>query len=168
MPAHPRLPLVALALVTGLLGLRPAGAEAQFEFLDLGVHGTWATEAFDGTRGLGAFVSWEAPLLPVAVRVAADKYFPKCGTLDGCSTWAWGVDALVRVPLPVARPYAALGWTRRTSDPGGDVPDVKKSGAALGLGLDLDLIGIRLFAEARREFLDLPADQWILRLGFFF
>jgi hypothetical protein len=154
-------------LAAGLMAFGPGRASAQFEFLDLGVYGAQASESFDGSRGLGVLLEWDLPVIPVGVRGSVERYFPDCGDVGDCATWAYGVDALAYLPLAPLSPYALAGWTRRKVDPGDEGADLKEAGLALGIGARVD-VGAAIFGEVRREFVDLPRDQWVLRLGVIF
>ncbi len=129
-------------------------AEAQ---LSVGVHGAAITSideitAGTGTRdlantfGVGGRVLLSPPLLPIALVVSAEKYFPDCTT---CSLWTAEVGVNLGLPLPVVRPYIHGGVQRRTDEDG------SSNGFVAGLGVQLNLV-VSFFVEGLVEFVDLP------------
>lgn len=156
---------ISLALLVLLLGAGAAPAAGQ---VSLGVHGVSATDAFGGTRGVGARVGFSLPLFPVDVLATAETFFPDCGDLD-CSLRGISIDASMDLlPLPVVRPYVTGGFTVRRfdSDLGEGSRDV--SGLNVGAGVSVGLSGLRLFGEGRYEFVSAPERQTIFRLGVLF
>ncbi len=75
--------------------------------------------------------------------------------------------ALRPLLFPVARPYVVGGLAS------GDLENptglaMESSGAFTGVGVDLALVGFRLFAEGRYEFLDGEVRQAVVRAGVLF
>ena len=130
-----------------------------------GVFGAYAQDAHDGTAGVGAQLGLDIPILPVDVYGSGTWFFPGC---DGCDLRGWSVGVTLRpFPFPLARPYVVGGLTSRDlEDTAGGV--VNSSGAFAGVGLDVALVGFRLFAEGRYEFLDGPLEQAVVRAGLLF
>ena len=102
-----------------------------------------------GTFGLGGRAALDPPLLPVGGFVSGTYYFPG----DDLTYWTATAAAQLRLPLPVAKPYALAGWQlRRTSldTTVGSFSDAQ-NGPVLGLGVQLDL-GVSAFLEGTFEF----------------
>jgi len=150
----------ALALVPLLATAPPASAQLAF-----GVHGARANETDGGAWGGGAKVELTLPALPVGVVLAGD-YFD----LDEGSLLGWSLDAKAAFPFPVVRPYGTAGVVTRRLDPGDDDdPETDAetdTGIGLGVGVDADAVAVRLFAEARYEFVG--NDQVVWRFGVVF
>ena len=79
------------------------------------------------------------------------------------------MEGLVRLPIPLVRPYALVGLTYRDYDNHKSSSDTVDSGSnggfSAGVGLDLNLLALRVFLDARYELLEEPTDQWVIRLG---
>ena len=156
-----------------LFALVPADhAEGQLYF---GGHIAYATGAdtdavdldpvfdgLDGAVGVGGRIGWDLPVLPVDILAAGEYFFPDCGAED-CAMYGGTLEALVRLPIPLVRPYALGGLVWRSWDAGDE--DGSSTGFDAGLGIDLHLLAVRVFLDARYEFLDDPQEQWVLRLG---
>lgn len=155
------LRLSPAALAVWLLALLPGAAAGQFS---LGGHLAW-TDYQDGGMGGGARVGLDIPVLPVDVVGTGEWFSPKCRpNRDGCSLWGATLDANVRLPFPLVRPYVTGGLSYRKADLGGDRGDESDSGLNLGVGVDVSL-GVRAFADWRWEFLKADLEGWIARLG---
>lgn len=149
----------AIVLVFLLATAPPASAQLAF-----GVHGARANETDGGAWGGGAKVELTLPALPVGVVLAGD-YF----SLDEGSLLGWSLDAKAGFPFPVVKPYATAGVVTRRLDPGDDEPQADSetnTGLGLGVGVDADAVAVRLFAEARYEFVG--NDQVVWRFGVVF
>jgi len=131
-----------------------------------GAFGAWAQDAFDGAPGVGAQLGLDLPVLPVDVFGSGTWFFPDC---DDCKLKGWSLGVALRpFPFPLARPYVVGGLASRDlEDPIADV-ELDSSGAFAGVGLDLALVGFRLFAEGRYEFLDGELGQAVVRAGVLF
>jgi hypothetical protein len=162
--------LLAAGLVATLAS--PSVARAQTDIIDVGIHVVRASDIFDGSTGLGGQVAVRPPALPVSLRLAVDRFFPDCPEIDGggddCGAWGFTVDANLAFPMPMLRPYASGGFVRRSIDPGDPLEQTAKKGIALGGGLELALLGLSAFGEARYEIMDSVDDGWMFRLGFLF
>jgi hypothetical protein len=163
--------LFAAGVVTTLAF--PLAARAQTDIIDVGIHLARASDILDGTTGLGGQVAVRPPGLPLSLRLAVDRFFPDCpeiegGSGDDCGAWGFTVDANLAFPMPMLRPYASGGLVRRSIDPGSPLEDADEEGIALGGGLELNLLGLNAFGEARYEILDSVDDGWVFRLGFVF
>ena len=153
--------IVSLA-VMGVL-CTPHGGSGQ---LVRGAFGSYAVDAFDGAVGAGVLLGVDVPILPVAAYGSATWFFVDC---TGCSLKGWSVGVSFRpLPFPLARPYFVVGVTERSLDNPGGGSVLDSSGAFTGVGLDLALTGLGLFAEARYEFLDGELAQPVLRAGVLF
>ena len=140
--------------------LMPERAHAQFFG---GVFGAWAQDSFEGTTGAGAEIGYDLPVLPVDVFGAGTWFFPDC---EGCELSGWSLGVNVRIPFPLIRPYVTGGMAWRNQEGQANAAVVEdNSGAFAGAGVDLAFAGVRLFGEARYEWLDGPQEQAIVRLG---
>lgn len=162
-----------LAACLAITMSKPEEAQAQTDLLDLGVHAVRASDILDGSTGLGGQVALRPPGFPVTVRLAVERFFPDCPDIDGesaddCGAWGATLDANLAFPMPVLRPYASGGLVRRSIDLGNSLGDAAEEGIALGGGLELSLLGLNAFGEARYEILDAVDDGWIFRLGLIF
>ena len=151
----------------------PDEARAQTDVLDVGVHAVRASDILDGSTGLGGQVAVRLPAFPVSFRLAVERFFPDCPDIDGnsvddCGAWGFTLDANLAFPMPVLRPYASGGLVRRSIDLGSPLGDASEEGIALGGGLELGLLGLNAFGEARYEIMDAVDDGWIFRLGLVF
>lgn len=146
---------VALAL--------PAAADAQFPGVRLGVAGgpsfplgDLADEANAGFHVRGG-LGLEIPLLPLGVR--ADVIWQRFPDVESGNFTQLGglLNATWRMPMPLARPYLVGGaGLMRHEEPDVDhVDHAHESGTstefafAVGGGLELRLIGLGAFLEAR-------------------
>lgn len=158
---RPLATVLPLALLLALLAAA-APASAQLAF---GVHGARANETDGGAWGGGAKVELTLPALPVGVVLAGD-YFD----LDEGSLLGWSLDAKAGFPLPVVKPYGTAGVVTRRLDPGDDddpqTDTETNAGPGLGVGVEVEAVALRVFAEARYEFVG--DDQVVWRFGLVF
>ncbi len=155
-----RLAMLLPALVALALAI-PQDAEAQFF---LGAHAAF-TDYQDGGAGAGARVGLDLPVLPLDIVGVAEFFSPSCSEgNDGCSLWGASLDANLRLPIPLVRPYLTGGLSYRDANLGGDLGSVSKSGLNLGLGVDVNL-GVRIFGDWRYEWLDDEIEGSVIRLG---
>lgn len=139
MPLTAAFALVALA--------QPVDAQLKF-----GAHGAVITgidevtisnvtynSGINGTFGLGGRAMLDPPLLPVALVGSATYYFMDTSYYTGT------LAGQLRLPLPIIKPYATLGYQLRKSE-GAD----SETGFMLGAGVQLDL-GVSLFLEGTFE-----------------
>jgi hypothetical protein len=150
-------PLLAVAT----LALAVPGATAQ---LSVGVHLARASDVFHGANGGGASVEFDAPLLPLGVMVAGDYFRPDCGPVSGCSFMGASADAHFRLPFPLLQPYALAGGVIRRVKTGDGVDAESNSGIAVGVGVDLRVLVLGAYGEARYEFVQ-PDHELLFRLG---
>jgi opacity protein-like surface antigen len=150
-------------LLPALVGLAlaiPHTVQGQFF---LGGHAAFTTYQ-DGGAGGGARLGLNLPVLPLDIVGVAELFSPSCSEgRDGCSLWGASLDANLRLPIPLVRPYVTGGLSYRDGDRGGELGSKSESGLNLGLGVDLNL-GVRLFADWRYEFLD-EFEGSVVRLG---
>ena len=143
-----RFACTAALLVLALGAARPA----QGQFF-LGGHAAW-TSYQDGGLGGGARLGLDLPVLPVDILGVAEFFSPSCEPgRDGCSFWGATLDANVRLPIPLVRPYLTGGLSFRSADLSSDEGKVDGTGFAVGGGLDVALV-IRIFADYRYEFFE--------------
>ena len=162
--------LPPLLVAGALVAVGPAAAAAQ-DVLDVGVHVARATDVLDGSTGIGGQLAVNLPGFPVTVRGAVDRFFPDCpdDATDDCGAWGFTVDANLALPVPVLSPYASAGLVRRSVDFGDPTePEAAEAGFALGGGVELGLLGLNAFGEARYEIMDGLDDTWMFRLGLLF
>ena len=153
--------IVGLVLV-GALSVPREGRAQIFG----GLFGAWAQDAFDGTAGVGAQLGLDIPILPVDVYGSGTWFLPNC---EGCKLKGWSLGVALRPFLfPVARPYVVGGLASRDLENPATSLVMDSSGAFAGVGLDLALVGFRLFAEGRYEFLDGELRQAVVRAGVLF
>jgi hypothetical protein len=131
------------------LAVAAAPAEAQLKF---GAHGAVLTgldevtvlgvpyNTFNNTFGLGGRVMLDPPLLPVALVGSGTYYFAEGDT----NYWTGTLAGQLRLPLPVVKPYATLGWQIRNRY------DETENGLMAGIGMQLDL-AVSLFLEGAIE-----------------
>ncbi|NJD19970.1 MAG: hypothetical protein FIA95_11910 [Gemmatimonadetes bacterium] len=150
---------LALALTALCLGASGAGAQ-----LNPGIHVARATDSFGGANGVGASVELSFPLFPIDLFVAAEYFFPDCGSVDDCSLSGGSADVHLGLPIPVLSPYAAGGLVYRRTDAGGGAGAVSNTGFGGGVGVNLSALVLGAYAEVRYEVVD-PDDQLVLRLG---
>lgn len=165
--------LAVITVCSATVLASPDDVRAQTDLIDIGVHAVRASDILDGTTGLGGQVAVRSPAFPVTLRLAVDRFFPDCPDIEGasnddCGAWGLTLDANLAFPMPVLRPYASGGLVRRSIDLGSSLGDAAEAGIALGGGLELGLLGLNAFAEARYEILDSVDDGWIFRLGLLF
>ncbi len=154
--------LIVALVVVGALSVPREGRAQIFG----GLFGAWAQDAFDGTAGVGAQLGLDIPILPVDVYGSGTWFLPDC---DDCKLKGWSLGVTLRPFLfPIARPYVVGGLTSRDLRNPAAGLDMDSSGAFAGVGLDLALVGFRLFAEGRYEFLDGELGQAVLRAGVLF
>lgn len=138
-----------LLLLAGLTLTPPRTVEAQFF---IGGHAAYTTY-LDGGWGGGARAGLDLPVFPLDILGNVEFFSPSCPEArEGCSLWGASLDANLRLPIPLVRPYVTGGLSYRDGDLGGDRGSTNKSGLNLGLGVDVNL-GIRIFADWRYEFL---------------
>jgi hypothetical protein len=101
-----------------------------------------AVTTINGTFGLGGRVMLDPPLLPVAL-VGSGTYYLTDDTEP--SYYTATLAGQLRLPLPVVKPYATLGYQYRKSE-GADA----ETGFMLGAGLQLDF-AVSLFLEGTFE-----------------
>ncbi len=151
---------VAVAMV-----LAPTALQGQ---VYVGAHMTYAVDTFGGATGFGAQIGYDFLGLPVEVVGGGEYFFPDCD-IESCNFWGGFLEGHLRLPLPLIRPYALGGLTYRSVDNLKTSEDTIESssagGFAAGGGVDLNLLALRVFLDARYEFLSSPLDQWVLRLG---
>lgn len=142
LPFATALALVALA--------QPVDAQLKFGahgavitgLDEVTVGGITANSGINGTFGLGGRVMLDPPLLPVALVGSGTYYFME----EGMGSYYTGTLAgQLRLPLPIVKPYATLGYQLRKSE-GAD----SQTGFMLGAGVQLDL-GLSLFLEGTFE-----------------
>jgi len=148
---------VLLALT--LLGIAATPSHGQ---LQLWVGGAY-TEALGGQWGGDARLAYNFVALPLEVFGGGDYFVTECE--ESCSLRGWRVGGNLRFPIPGLTPYVSGAWVWRDWEVG--VAKPKKEGLALGAGVSLEF-GIRIQAEASREFLGGELDKLMFRvaLGF--
>lgn len=120
--------------------------------------------ALDGTFGLGGRVMVDPPLMPVGGFVSGTYFFPE----GDVSYWTTTAAAQLRLPLPMAKPYALVGWQLRGGE--GDT----QNGAVLGVGVQLDFMmsvfleGTYEFHEEITGFPDFDNDPIVIKAGVLF
>ena len=139
--------MLGLSAVFALAVLaNPVDAQLKFGAQASMISGLEEASALDGTFGLGARALVDPPLLPVGGFVDATYYFP-----DGdVSYWTATAAAQLRLPLPMVRPYALVGYQLR----GVDIPSVGSDtdgGFVVGAGVQLNFM-MSLFLEGTFEF----------------
>lgn len=137
----------------------PAGAAAQIGF---GGYLVRAADAFDGTTGVGARVTLDAPLFPVGAALNAERFFPDCGGAD-CSLWGLTIDANIGLNLIVVKPWAGVGWSIRSIEVAG--VSATERGFNVGAGAELNLARLHPFLEFRYELAEAPEKQLFTRIG---
>ena len=157
--------LLSCAAWPGLWAL-PAGISAQ---LRVGGHFVHAAESFGGASGVGLRAGVAIPLLPLDVMASWARFSPECppGEPD-CGLTGLTLDANFRIPVPLVRPYLSGGIAYRSLDPVDPGDDGGVLGPGLGAGAEVALARLRLFGEARYEWVDAPEDQLLWRLGVLF
>jgi hypothetical protein len=155
-----RCAFVSVLCTTVLLAFAPA-AKAQVR---PGIHLAQAADVFGGALGAGASLELGFPLLPVAVFVAGEYFFPDCVTADGCGYLGGSADLHVKFPFPVLTPYATGGIVYRRYDAGAGADAVANTGFGVGAGVNLGTLVLGAYAEARYEFVD-PDNQLVFRVG---
>lgn len=123
----------------------PAHAQLKFGAQASLVTGLDEASALDGTFGLGGRVMVDPPILPLGGFVDATYYFPE----GDVSYWTATAAAQLRLPLPVVRPYALLGYQLR----GVEVLNQSDTdgGFVVGAGVQLNFM-MSLFLEGTYEF----------------
>ncbi|HZD06191.1 MAG TPA: hypothetical protein VE173_14870 [Longimicrobiales bacterium] len=168
--------LLALSTACLLVAFaRPSAMAAQTDVFDFGIHMVRATDIFDGATGVGGQIAVNLPALPVTFRGAVDRFFPDCpegssGEATDCGAWGFTVDANLALPMPILHPYLSGGLVRRSVDLGDPLAEIDevRTGVALGGGLELDVLGVGAFGEARYELRNGPDDEFVFRLGVVF
>lgn len=158
----------ALAVMTA-----PADAQLKFGAQASLITGLEDASSLDGTFGLGGRAMVDPPLLPVGGFVDATYYFPDdSGTGSDLSYWTATAAAQLRLPLPVVRPYALVGYQLRRSSFGdeGDTDGgfVVGAGVQLNFMLSLFLEGTFEFNEDDPAFPDLDNDPIVFKGGVLF
>jgi len=152
------LTVLLLALV-----ILPTSGAAQISY---GGHLVQAQDAFGGAGGVGARVGVGLPLFPVTGFVSAEYFFPDCGAASGCGLSGVSLDLnYTLLPLPVVTPYLTGGVVARRIDLGGASEARSETGLHAGAGVSAGVPGMRVFGEARYEFVQAPERQFVLRLG---
>jgi len=94
----------------------------------------------------------DLPVLPLDIMGIGEWFSPSCSEgSDGCSFWGATLDANLRLPIPVIRPYLTGGLSYRSASPGGESEDVSGTGVNGGVGVDVKLV-IRVFLDWRYEY----------------
>jgi hypothetical protein len=145
-----------LILATAILAGTAATVEGQIS-LHAGVS---YAEALGGQWGADARLGYHFISLPVEVFAGAD-YFP-ADCEEECSLWGWRLGGDLRFPIPGVTPYLSGAWVHREWERGAG--SLNKEGVSLGIGISLEL-GLRIRAEASREFLGGDLDQVVFRMG---
>jgi hypothetical protein len=143
------LPLVSLFL-------SPSVGLGQLHF----VAGAAYTHDLDGQLGIDARLNLDPPVLPVGGFVGADYFLADCA--EGCALWGYRAGIILHSATPGFQPYltgAYLVRERELSD-----TSEKRGGMALGVGFRMTT-GIRIHAEATREFLGGGLDYFVFRVG---
>jgi hypothetical protein len=158
-------------MAASLIGLAGDVEEVEAQFI-WGVHVPYAVDTFDGTAGIGGRVGWDLPVLPIDIVGVGEYFFPDCGAED-CSFWGGSVEANVRLPIPIVRPYVLGGLAYRkisgleTSTD--TVDSFDGTGVSAGIGLDFDLLAVRAFLDGRYEWLgEDQLEQFVVRVGVVF
>ena len=150
------------------LFVTPAEAQLKFGAQASLVTGLEEASALDGTFGLGARVMVDPPILPVGGFVDATYYFPE----GDVSYWTATAAAQLRLPLPIVRPYALLGYQLRgvevstQSDTDGGF--VIGAGVQFNLAMSLFLEGTYEFNEDDPAFPDFDNDPFVFKGGILF
>jgi hypothetical protein len=156
-----RTAFLALAALTA--AAVPQAARAQFF---LGGHVGYTTYQGGGMGG-GAQVGLDLPVLPVDIEGNVEWFSPSCDEgRDDCSLRGATLDANIRLPLPLVRPYLTGGLSYRDGNLGGDLGSKNETGVNAGVGIDVN-IGIRIYGDYRYEFLD-DFEGAVLRAGLIF
>jgi opacity protein-like surface antigen len=128
----------------------------------------YAVDTFGGTTGVGGQIGYDFIGLPLEVFGGGEYFFPDCD-IESCSLWGGYLEAQLRLPFPLVRPYGLAGITYRSVENLKTSEDTVDSSSAGGLaaggGLDLNLLALRVFVDARYEFLAEPLEQWVVRVG---
>lgn len=128
----------------------------------------YAVDTFGGTTGVGGQIGYDFIGLPVEVFGGGEYFFPDCD-IESCSFWGGYLEGQLRLPFPLVRPYGLAGFTYRSFENLRTSEDTVDSSSAGGLaaggGLDLNLLALRVFVDARYEFLGDPVEQWVVRVG---
>lgn len=161
--------MLVLSAVFALAALaNPVDAQLKFGAQASLVTGLDEASPLDGTFGLGARAMIDPPVLPLGGFVDATYYFPD----NDVSYWTATAAAQLRLPLPVVRPYALLGYQLR----GVEVSNVSDTdgGFVVGAGVQLNFM-MSLFLEGTFEFNeddpafpDLDNDPIVIKGGILF
>jgi len=151
---------VVPVVVLMALGASPPGAQGQ---VSPGIHVARATQVFGGVYGAGVSLEMGVPLVPVRLMVAGDYFRPGCGQASGCSFMGASADLHFALSAPVIHPYGLAGAVVRRIGAGAGVAAHSATGLALGVGLDLGVVGVGAYGEARYEFAG--KDELVFRLG---
>ena len=146
-----------LSTLTLVAGASPAAAQIGF-----GGHVVQASDAFDGTTGVGARLKVGIPLFPVSAALNGEYFFPDCGDAD-CSLYGATLDLNYALPLPLLQPWVGVGWSVRKVEV--DDASSTERGFNVGVGAELRLTAFRPFVDIRYELADAPEKQYLLRLG---
>jgi opacity protein-like surface antigen len=155
-------------IVTSLLfvgaSLTPQAAQGQFI---IGAHAAWSGYA-EGSPGAGARLGWDLPVLPIDFVGVAEFFSPNCpANTTGCSFWGATLDANLRLPIPMIRPYLTGGLSYRSGKLREDAESESSSGVNIGVGLDVRIV-VRIFADYRYEFLTNDLEGPVARAGLIF
>lgn len=143
-------------LGSAILASAPVSAEGQ---LSLYAGGAYA-EALGGQWGADVRLAYNFIVLPVGVFTGADYFLTDCE--DPCGLWGWWIGGDLRFPIPGVTPFLSGAWVHREWESG--LEGLENRGPAIGFGINIDL-GIRIRAEASREFLGDDLDQFVVRVG---
>ncbi|NNF12250.1 MAG: outer membrane beta-barrel protein [Gemmatimonadetes bacterium] len=141
-----RFMLVLSAVFALAVLATPVDAQLKFGAQASLISGLEEASALDGTFGLGARALVDPPLSPVGGFVDATYYFPD----NDVSYWTATAAAQLRLPLPVVRPYALVGYQIR----GVDVPSAGSDtdgGFVVGAGVQMNFM-MSVFLEGTFEF----------------
>ena len=177
MRSHGRAGLVATIVAAAWALALPIGAEAQ------GVHlGPQATSSEHAEWGFGPRVVVDLGPLGLGFRLQGsfDYFFPsdsgfgRAGVpvmADDVDYWEANANVVWALGIPLVTPYLGAGLNfahtkvEGAADPQLDVDETDTGVNVLG-GVELKIVGIAPFLEARKEFGG--GDQWMVTLGFTF
>lgn len=148
--------LRSFLLVNAILASATVSAEGQ---LSLYAGGSYA-EALGGQWGADVRLAYNFIVLPVEAFAGADYFLTDCE--DPCGLWGWRIGGDLRFPIPGVTPFLSGAWVYREWELG--LESLENRGLAIGGGISIDL-GIRIRAEASREFLGEDLDQFVVRVG---
>ena len=152
---------LALAVVAGVWLALPTHAAAQ---VGLGAHYAHLADAFGGTAGAGARVTFGLPLLPFSAAVNGEYFFPPCGNRD-CTLRGVTADLNFSLPTPGFRTWFGVGWSVRQVDLDEFARRRTERGLNIGVGAEVGAVAFRPYLDVRYEFADAPEEQLLLRVG---